>query len=77
MEAFSVTIPQFVGAIPPDAVSAQLQLSAVPDLLAGLGVLIVATIGLLALRHLKELDDRPAESTPAPQPKGDGLRKAA
>jgi hypothetical protein len=54
-----------------------MQLSALPDLLAGLGALVVATIGLLALRHLKELADRPAQSTSTPHPKGDGFRDAA
>ena len=37
MEAFTVTIPQLAGAIPVDPAGAQMQLSAMPDLLAGLG----------------------------------------
>jgi hypothetical protein len=77
MDAFSVTIPQLVGALPIDSAAVPMQLSAVPDLLAGLGALVVATIGLLALRHFKDLDDRPSQSAPTSHPKGDGFRKAA
>jgi hypothetical protein len=73
----TVTIPQFIGSMPVDPSTVPMQLSAVPDLLAGLGALVVATIGLLALRHLKELADKPAQSTPNPNPKGDGFRDAA
>lgn len=77
MEAFTVTIPQLFSAMPIDSAAVPMQLSAVPDLLAGLGALVVATIGLLALRHLHDLDERPSQSNPTPHPKGDGFRKAA
>ena len=77
MEAFTVTIPQLAGAIPVDPVAAQMQLSAMPDLLAGLGALVIATIGVLVVRNLKEREERTAQSTSTPHPAGDGFRKAA
>ena len=77
MEAFTVTIPQLAGAIPVDSAVAQMQLSAMPDLLAGLGALVVATIGVLVVRNLKEREERTPQSMPTPHPAGDGFRKAA
>lgn len=81
MEAFTVTIPQLAAAIPVDMVAAPLQLSAMPDVFAGLGALIVATIGVLVVRNLKDQEERTAQATPTPiptpHPTGDGFRKAA
>ncbi len=77
MDAFSVTIAQLGDGLPVGVAAVPTQLSAVPDLLAGLGALLVATIGVLVVRYLKDLDDRPRTVAPAPRPHGDGLPTAA
>lgn len=77
MEAFAVTIAQIGDGLPVGVSAVPGQSSAVPDILAGLGAFVVATIGVLAVRYLKDLADRPSTSAPAPTPRGGGFRKAA
>jgi hypothetical protein len=80
MDAFSVTIAQLGEGLPVGGAAVPMQLSAVPDILAGLGALVVATIGVLVVRYLKDMAERPQASAPAPHPhhpRGDGLPTAA
>lgn len=81
MDAFSVTIAQLGEGLPAGGTAVPMQMSAVPDILAGLGALVVATIGVVVVRYLKDLADRPQASAPEPgphrHPRGDGLPTAA
>ena len=74
MEPFTITIAHF-GSVLPAGVATQT--SSLPEVLAGLGALVVATIGVLIVRHLKDLSDRPSAPTKAGHPQGDGFRRAA
>lgn len=78
MTTFGATIAALGSGIPGGETGALLTIAPdLTDLLAGLGALVVCTIGVMVVRHLKDMERRPITPTLTPKPERDGIRRAA
>jgi len=78
MDALAIATTALGSGIPSGAVAAVLGPGFTPaELVAGLGAAVVATLGILVVRHLNAPSEEPATVAPSRHPHNDGVKQAA
>jgi hypothetical protein len=78
MNTLAIAVAALPAGLPDAAVSGTLGVAPSPiEVVAGLGALVVAVVGVLVVRHLQAPGDGPRNPVVSPDPANDHLRKAA
>jgi hypothetical protein len=77
MNTLAIAVAGLGSGIPQGAVIASLGTWSPAELVAGLGVFVLATLGVFVVRMLQAPSDLPEAPHATPDPRGDDLKRAA
>jgi hypothetical protein len=78
MSTMGIVVAGLGSGVPSGTAGAMLSIGLGPmDIVAGLGALIVSTVGVMVVRRLQAVGGEPPHPVASPDPRGNELRKAA